>query len=197
MAAQRARPGRPRSEEVRQAILSAALELLDTVGLAGLTIEAIAAKAGVGKATIYRWWPSRGAVALDGLLDAAESQSPFPQTGSVREVLRAQVRSLVRLYVRSGKGRALAAIIGAAQSDPELARAFLEQFVLRRRQAAAAVISAAQERGELRKEVSPELAIDLLYAPIYHRLLLGHGPLTERYAEEVVDAVLDGLAIKT
>jgi AcrR family transcriptional regulator len=190
------KPGRPRSEQVRQAILAAALELLESQGLAGLTIEAIAAKAGVGKATIYRWWPSRGAVALDGLLEAAESQSPFVESGPAREVLRAQARSLARLYLRSAKGRAIAAVIGAAQADPELAAAFLERFIVRRRKAAEAIIVAAQQRGELRADIDPELAMDLIYAPIYHRLLLGHAPLSEHYAEQVVDAALDGLAAR-
>ena len=190
------KPGRPRSEQVRKGILAAALELLETQGLAGLTIEAIAAKAGVGKATIYRWWPSRGAVALDGLLEAAETWTPFVENGPVREVLRSHVRSLVRFYLKPSKGRALTAVIGAAQADPELASAFRERFISRRRRAARVILVAAQQRGELRADVDPELVMDLIYSPIYHRLLLGHGPLSEHYAEQIVDAVFEGLSIK-
>jgi AcrR family transcriptional regulator len=190
---QQSRPGRRRSEQARQAILAAALELLAEEGLAGLTMEAIAAKAGVGKTTIYRWWPSRGAVALDGLLDASEEQSPFDEGGELRDAFRAQVRSLTRFYLHTAKGRAVAAIIGAAQSDPDLAVAFRERFLLKRRAQGAGAIVAGQRRGEIRTDVDPDLALDLIYAPIYYRLLIGHAPLSERYAEQIVDTALDGL----
>ena len=120
----RARPGRPRSESVRKAVLAATLDLLEESGLAGLTMEAIAARAGVGKATLYRWWPTRGLVALDAMMRELESAAGVPSTGPLRVALVSHARSLIRLYTSTAKGHATTAIIGEMQRDAELAAAF-------------------------------------------------------------------------
>lgn len=190
----RARPGRPRSETVRQAILGATLELLEESGLAGLTMEAIAARAGVGKATLYRWWPTRGLVALDAMMREIESAAGVATSGRFRETMIANVRALIVLYTTTARGHAIAAIIGEMQRDPELAEAFRERLMAKRRAALRKLIEAASLRGELRSDVDPELVIDLIYSPIYLRLLLRHLPLDEQFAEQVVDAALTGLA---
>src|ERR687896_201621 len=109
---------RRRNEKARSAILRAARELLDRRGFRRLTIEGIAERAGVGKATIYRWWPSKAAVAMDGVLEAASPRIPFPDTGSAREDVRRQIASVIELYTRTKTGRGIRALIAESQPTP-------------------------------------------------------------------------------
>ena len=115
--------GRPRSERAKRAILEAAGELLDHNGFAGVTVEAIAVRAGVSKATIYRWWPNKAAVITDSFLELTAPEIDFVETGSVREDLRLQMRSLIRTFA-SKSGQTIAALVAEGQSDPEVADAF-------------------------------------------------------------------------
>jgi len=179
---------------VRKAILGATLELLEESGLAGLTMEAIAARAGVGKATLYRWWPTRGLVALDAMMREIEGTAGIPVPGPFRETMIFHVRALILLYTATAKGHAIAAIIGEMQRDPELAQAFRERLMTKRRAALRKIIEAGAQQGEIRADLDPDLVIDLVYSPIYLRLLLRHLPLDGQFAEQVVDAALNGLA---
>src|ERR671911_1294605 len=139
-------PGRPRSERARRAILQAANELLDGEGFAAVTVEAIAERAGVSKATVYRWWPNRAAVVMDGFLSIVSSEVPFPHTGHAREDIRIHMRRLAEAF--SGKiGRTVAALIAEGQSDPELAEALRSRWLSVRRGGGREVIERAVERG--------------------------------------------------
>jgi AcrR family transcriptional regulator len=125
-------PGRPRSERARRAILRAANELLEGEGFAAVTVEAIAERAGVSKATIYRWWPNRAAVVMDGFLSTVSSEVPFPHTGHAQEDIRIHMRRLAEAF--SDKiGRTVAALIAEGQSDPELAEALRSRWLSVRR----------------------------------------------------------------
>ena len=128
-------PGRPRSEESRQAILRSTLKLLKETGFPQLSIEAIAADADVSKATVYRWWPTKAALVADAFSASADEELRFPNTGSVRRDISLQMRRVVRVF-RSERGKVVAALLGGGQSDPELIAAFRERFLWpRRRQA--------------------------------------------------------------
>jgi AcrR family transcriptional regulator len=186
--------GRPRSEKARHAILEAAAELLLLHGLGAMSMDAVAEAAGVSKATIYRWWPSKEMLALDALLDWAAVRAPTRDTGSLRGDLLALVRPWVREIRRQPFGRVIAALVTEAQSDPQFAEAYRTHFVEPRREAMRAAFARAAERGEVPAKLDVEVAVDLIYGPLYHRLLHGHAPLTGRFAEDVVDMALGGIA---
>lgn len=185
--------GRPRSEKARHAILAAAAELLLLRGLGAVSMDAVAERAGVSKATIYRWWPSKEMLALDALLDWAATSAPARDTGSLRGDLLALVRPWVREITRQPFGRVIAALLTEAQSDPEFAEAYRTRFVEARREAMRAAFARAAERGDVPADLDVEVAVDLIYGPLYHRLLHGHAPLTGRFGEKVVDMALAGI----
>jgi len=187
-----ARPGRPRSERARLAVLGAAADLLDEGGLAAATIEAIAARAGVSKVTIYKWWPTRGAVAIDAYFLRYRQTGAFADTGDIRADLTGQLRVLVRAF-RGRAGRVMAELIGQAQTDAVLAEALRTRWIEPRRSATAAVLQRAVERGELRPGLDIPAVMDQLYGPVYYRLTVGHEPLTAAFAGELVDSLLDGI----
>jgi AcrR family transcriptional regulator len=188
--------GRPRSEKARQAILVAAMELLLDQGLHAMSMDDVARRAGVSKATIYRWWPSKERLALDAL--AAEWASSAPDrrrdTESLRAELLARVRPWVRQLNQRPYARVVAGLLAAAQNDAEFAELYRQHFVEPRRDAARDLLVGARARGEIAADTDLEVALDLLYGPIYHRLLHGHAPLTERFAQQVVDAVIAAMS---
>src|SRR5215475_4362741 len=134
------RPGRPRSIDREQAILRSAGRLLLDTGMAGFTIERVAADAGVSRVTVYKWWPSKGALALDGFLQVVQDEITYPDTGDVRADLIAQVASLVRLFRDTTAGQVLAGLLAAAQHDPAMAREFRDRWLHPRRSLAADIL---------------------------------------------------------
>jgi AcrR family transcriptional regulator len=190
------RRGRPRSEKARQAILQAAAELLLDHGMARVSMDVVAERAGVSKATIYRWWPSKERLALDALLEWAAAGSPPRDTGTLRGDVLALVRPWVREIRRQPFGRVIAGLITEAQSNPEFALEYRRHFVEQRRGPMRLAFARAVERGEARADLDVDVALDLVYGPLYHRLLHGHAPLTDRFAQAVVDLALDGILRK-
>jgi AcrR family transcriptional regulator len=187
------RRGRPRSEKARHAILDAAAELLLLRGLGAVSMDAVAERAGVSKATIYRWWPSKERLALEALLEWAATGSSPRDTGSLRGDLLALVRPWVREIRRRPFGRVIAALVTEAQSDPAFAEDYRRHFVEQRRAPMRAAFERAIARGEAPADLDIEVALDLIYGPLYHRLLHGHAPLTDRFAASVIDLALAGI----
>ena len=186
--------GRPRSERARKAILEAASELLLARGLSAVSMDAVAERAGVSKATIYRWWPTKETLALDALYTEWAAARPQPRdTGSLRGDLLSLLRPWARLAGSRPYGRVVAALLTEAQTDPVFAAEYRERFVEPRRQQARDIFRRAIERGEIPADTKVEVALDLLYGPLYHRLLHGHAPLNDRFVREVIDMVLDGV----
>ena len=188
------RPGRPRSESRRTAILAAAGELMLEGGLAAATMEAIAARARVGKATIYKWWPSRGAVALEGFMVKAADSWSLPEGASAPDALRVLATSAVRLFAGTPAGQLMRALAADAQSQPEIAVAMREQWFGPRRAVAAEIIRQGIENGELRGDLDLAATLDLVFAPVYYRLLFSHEPLDEEFAAHSIEQVLHGIA---
>jgi len=188
------RRGRPRSEKARGAILEAAAELLLEKGLTAVSMDAVAARAEVSKATIYRWWPTKETLALDALYHEWAGVPPPRDTGSLRGDLLSLLRPWARLAGRRPYGRVIAALVTEAQLDPAFARQYRTRFVQPRRDQGRAIFRRAIERGEIPPDTKIEVALDLLYGPIYHRLLHGHAPLNDRFVRDVIDATLDGIA---
>jgi len=188
------RRGRPRSETRKQAILQAAFELLGERGLAATSMDAVAERAGVSKATIYRWWDSKELLALDALYAAWDTAGLVTrQTGTLRAEMLALVRPWVRLVATGPSARILTALLAEAQNDPEFGQAYRAHFIEPRRDQARAVFSRAIARGEIPAAIDVEVAIDLLWGPLYHRLFHGHAPLNDRFARRTVDTVLAGI----
>jgi AcrR family transcriptional regulator len=188
------RRGRPRSEKARLAILEAAAELLLARGLSDVSMDAVAERAGVSKATIYRWWPTKETLALDALYSEWAAVRPSPRnTGSLRGDLLSLLRPWARLAGSRPYGRVIAALITEAQTDPAFGEVYRSRFVEPRREQARAIFARAIERGEIPADTKVEVALDMLYGPLYHRLLHGHAPLTERFVRDVVDTALDGI----
>ena len=186
--------GRPRSEKAQNAILEAAAELLLDQGLAAVSMDAVAARAGVSKATIYRWWPTKETLALDALYHEWAGVPPARDTGSLRGDLLSLFRPWARLAGRRPYGRVIAALLTEAQTDPEFGRQYRARFVEPRRDQARAIFRRAIERGEIPADTKIEVALDLLYGPIYHRLLHGHAPLNDQFVRDIIDTALNGLA---
>jgi AcrR family transcriptional regulator len=188
------RQGRPRSEARRAAILAAAGELMLEGGLPAATMEAIATRAGVGKATIYKWWPSRAAVALEGFMVGAADSWSLPEGSTAPEALRVLVTSAVRLFAGTFAGQLMRSLAADAQSQPEIARALREQWFGPRRAVAAEIIRKGIDNGELRADLDLAATLDLVFAPVYYRLLFSHEPLDEEFAARSIEHVLQGIA---
>jgi AcrR family transcriptional regulator len=168
--------------------------LLLARGLSEVSMDAVAERAGVSKATIYRWWPTKETLALDALYSEWAAVAPLPRnTGSLRGDLLSLLRPWVRLAGSRPYGRVIAALITEAQTDPAFGDVYRSRFVEPRRELGRAVFRRAIERGEIPAGTNVEVALDMLYGPFYHRLLHGHAPLTERFVRDVVDTALDGL----
>jgi AcrR family transcriptional regulator len=189
------RRGRPRSEQARMAILDAAAELLLANGLDAVSVDAVATRAGVSKATIYRWWRTKETLALDALFHEWDVVRPTARsTGSVRTDLLALLRPWVRLVGSRPYGRVITALITEAQTDPEFAVEYRARLIEPRRERARSIFQRAIERGEVPANAKIDVALDLLYGSLYHRLLQGHAPLDDRFVRDVVDTVLNGVA---
>jgi AcrR family transcriptional regulator len=160
-----------------------------------VTVEAIAQRAGVSKATVYRWWPNKAAVVMDGFLSTVSSEVPFPHTDCAKEDIRLHMRRLIKAL--GGKmGRTVAALIAEGQADPELTEALRSRWLSVRRAEVKGILEQGMARGELREDLDPEVAVDSLYGPIYYRLLVGHAPLEEDFADALADHVFAGLGAR-
>lgn len=184
-------PGRPRSEHARLSIERSTLQLLAKKGFSELTIEAVAAHAGVGKATVYRWWPDKAALIADAFANSTTRNLRFPDTGSVMSDMSQQMRQLIKIF-RSPSGRIVSAMLGAGQSDRSLIAAFRERFLKPRRQEAYATLRRAIGRGELGKNADMDLILDSLYGPIYMRFIIQHNGLTPKFVQGLCEITLRG-----
>ena len=183
-------PGRPRSVEVDQAILEAAVELFAEGGLDGLTVEGVAARANVGKATIYRRYPGK----VDLVIAASRSftvdgEDAPPDTGSTRGDLRALVDWLIAMLTTTPLGRALPMMVADRARVPELAEAHRE-LIAEKRARHRKVLQRAVDRGDLRADADLELVIDSYIGPIFYRFLISDAPLDDAFADELVEHVL-------
>ena len=188
------RRGRPRSSETEQAILQATRELLVEAGVQGLTVEKVAARAGVAKTTIYRRWRDKDELALAVVLDMVEQVVQLPELGDTREELLAFVNAAVEVLGSTLMGRVMQGLVSDLATDPELARAFRERVVSVRDAEVERLVERGIARGDLRADTDPMTAHDLLIGPVYYRLLLTGQPLDRAFAKRTVDAVLRAFA---
>ncbi len=187
---------RRRSRSAHDNILAATYALLQEIGFGRLTIEGIAARAGVGKATIYRWWPTKAAVAIEAFLTAIAPALAFPHTDSARHDIQEQIRRVARAYA-SESGRIVREMIGSGLLDRETIGLLLEGYLKPRRETAAATLRRGIANGEFRQDFDMEAVLDCLYAPLFHRLEFGHAPLDNHFADTITTLVLGGIASRT
>lgn len=185
-----------RSESSRRAILTSALDLVGEVGYAKLSIEGIAARAGVGKQTIYRWWPSKGAVLFDAFLANSEDATgdpSLPDTGDLAADLRLVLRATVDEFNDPRFDEPMRALATEIPRDPQLAKAYAERVDEPMTELKRARLRSAQQAGELRADLDLDVAIEMIWGPLRVRWLDRSGALTHAYADTVVELALHGL----
>jgi AcrR family transcriptional regulator len=185
--------GRRRSERSHNAILAATRELVLERGYAGVTIEGVAARAGVGKQTIYRWWPSRAALVLEAYLTGQEAVQPPVEGTSVREDVRALLRWLIAVLAEPTGGPVVAGLVSDLQHDADLAEGFRRDVVPARREGMLAALERGRARGEIREDADLELAVDALHGAVFYRLLLSGEALDAAFVDRLADQTLAGL----
>ncbi|KAB1116968.1 TetR/AcrR family transcriptional regulator [Micromonospora aurantiaca] len=186
-----------RNEQSRRAILAAALELLAETGYPALTVEAIAARAGVGKQTIYRWWRGKGAVILDALADDTPEVIALPDTGDLRADLREVLRATVAEFADPRLSATTRAVTIETLADEELANQARDRLLRPQLNAVRVRLEAAREAGQVRPDAPLDQVVELLFGPLYHRWLLRNGPLTDDYADGIVDLVVAAVTPST
>lgn len=189
------RPGRPRSEAAHQAILKTTAKMMDTMPIRAITIGGIAKVAGVGKPTIYRWWDSKCALVMDAFLERmAPEEFHTKNTGTVEALTGQLTRAITQLRGRDGK--IVAEIVGEGQSDAHVLEEFRQRFFTQLLAPARALIQQGKDNGELDQRLDTDLALDLMYGPIYYRLLVGHQPLDHAFANALPERILSALQVQ-
>ena len=183
-----------RSRRSHEAVLEAAETLLAESGYASITIDQIAERAGVSKATIYRWWPTKAAIFMElyAKLGSRVHQPPA-DTGSLGGDLREQVRSAFRLFRETVAGLALAGFVAEGQSNPQTARMLRDNFAMQRRQLNVTLLERGVRRGELAPKLSLEVASEVITGAVYYALLIGQATFSDERADEIVRVILHGL----
>jgi AcrR family transcriptional regulator len=179
--------GRPPSREARRKALRAAHDILMGEGFGRLTIEAVAARSGVGKPTIYRNWANASELAMAALMTDADDNVPS-RSAHFRDALGAQLRSLVTAFATT-RGRQIALTLAASDPESEMTKAFRNRVILSSRENGRRIIAAAHARGEVAQPGNLEVVLDMIYAPVFYRLLVGHQELTPEFAEGLADEV--------
>jgi len=181
--------GRPRDPRTRATILAAARALLERGGLTAVTIEAIACKSGISRPTIYRYWPNAPAVAMAAFLEASGAPTATKAGRAPLAALRAQLHALADAFA-APTGRSIAAMVAAAQSETELAKAFRNEFITRNRDAARVLLERCVPIQLIAPPDDIDLVLDLIFGPLFYRLLMGHAPITRRFVDQLLDAVI-------
>lgn len=189
-----AKRGRPRSAETQESILLAAYELLLEEGFAAITIEKMAERAKVSKATIYKWWSNKAAVVMDGFMSAATERLPVPDTGVVFDDILTHAANLTR-FLTSREGRIITQLLGEGQFDVALAESYRIRYFQPRRLEARKLIERGIQRGELQGNLDIEICIDLIYGPIFYRLLVTGDELNEDYIRQLVTTAFKGIGL--
>lgn len=188
------RPPARRSSRAHEAIIAAAIDLAGRRGYGGAGIEAIAAAAGVGKQTIYRWWPNKAALFIEVYGRLAPAGLLAEDTGSLEGDLRALLARLSHLYVDTPAGAVLSGLVADAQAAPEIARQLRETYVVPRRSIVVGILHRAEARGEVAAGCDAGFASDLFSGAVWFRLLLGEPRLDGRFADQLIGALLHGVA---
>jgi AcrR family transcriptional regulator len=187
------RRGRPPSEMAAShaVIMDAVYALLQVKSVRDLTMEAVAKRAGVGKPTLYKWWPTKATLVLAMLCERMAPKLEKPTVLTAEESLRFRARSLIKAF-NGPFGRIVAGLIAEGQSEPAVLQEFFDRWISPRRNATITDLQRGKDAGELLSETEPELLNDAIFGAIYYRMLLRSGPLTRRFGEDLVEQVILG-----
>lgn len=186
------RRGRPRDPATRSAILEAAYQLLEQGGIAAVTMEAVAEKAGVGKPTVYRWWPNSAAVAMAALMEH-DIPVKAPRAKSPMTALRRQLKAVAQIF-STPLGRSVAIMLASSDSQTELSKSFRNHFIVARREEAHALLEEAISVGEVWRGVDLDAALDLLYGALFYRLIVAPTAIDGAYTERILSLLLAGVS---
>jgi AcrR family transcriptional regulator len=187
----RVHTGRRRNEQAQEAILDATMDAIRRDGVSGLRIEAIARAAGVGKQTIYRWWPTRSALVAEAAMARARAEVPELDTGNVQEDVAGFLDATYRAARSPDITPVLRALVAEAQAGPEVAEA-LRTFVGARREALIAILRRGVERGELPGDADVDVLCDLAFGILWYRLMVSSGQVEDTLAEQVTQVLIGG-----
>lgn len=177
--------GRPPSKAARAKALAAAVDILMQEGFGRLTIDAVALRSGVGKPTIYRNWANASELAMAALMESQPTVN-LQTAGSLSDRLEHQIMAIVAAFATT-RGRQIGLALAAADRDSEMTRAFRNRVILSGREVGRGLIAEAVREGQIAAPESTEVILDMIYAPIFYRLLVGHLPLDQPFARALVD----------
>ncbi len=186
------KPGRPTSAAAREKVLAAAHRILTEEGLGRLTIDRVSLESGVGKPTVYRTWANSHELAMAAFLAAPREDFDTPPMRSVRKALVAHLTAVITRF-DSARGRQITLTMASADPESELAKAFRNQIILQSREIGRALLARGVAAGQLRKPTDADVALDMIYGPLFYRLLAGHLPLTATFAQHLVDTLMSGI----
>jgi AcrR family transcriptional regulator len=181
--------------EAHAAILRAAAEILEESGVTALTMEGVAQRAGVGKPTLYRSWRNAQELAMAALIETQKTQPVQRATASAIEDLRQQLRKVAAVFT-SRAGRNVAMMVASADEETEISKVFRTHFILARREEGRAMLQKAVDQRAVRGEIDFDAALDMIYGPLFYRLLVGHKPLTGEFTDSLLAHAIEGLALR-
>lgn len=182
------KPGRPRSEAAKNAVLETTLRLMREMPVRDISIERIAKDAGVGRPTIYRGWGNKCAVVMDAFFSSAAPNIRFPKSSSVTDALCIHAERVIKL-MRGPTGKIVSDMLGEGQSDTHILEEFRDRFFSQLLAPARAALEDGKKSGEISKDHDVDITLDLIYGPIYYRLVVGHLPLDERFTKALRNKV--------
>jgi AcrR family transcriptional regulator len=185
--------GRPKSEAARESVLSAAAMLIASEGIGAVTIEAVARITGVGKPTIYRSWRNREELAMAALLKDGVPKTSVKETGSAFKDLQTHIKRVIAIF-SNPKGRNVALMVASADRDSELSKAFRNQVMLASREEGRQLLQRGMRDGSVRKTINVDTVLDMIYGPIFYRLLIGHERLSEEFATAILNNIKFGIS---
>ncbi|WP_368040036.1 TetR/AcrR family transcriptional regulator [Ruegeria atlantica] len=183
-----ARPGRPRSEASRQSLINATLQLMSRKSVRHITISAIAEEAGVAKSTIYRWWDSKCAIVMDAFFSTMKPCISLQEDGPVTLGLSTQIREMVEL-LSGPSGKVIAEMVGEGQSDPHILEEFRSRIFTQLLEPSRQLIERGKRDGEISEQLQTDLVLDMIFGPLYHRLLFGHRELDDAFSESLTSMI--------
>ncbi len=184
--------GRPRSTAARVAILRATAEILEEGGVTAVTMEGVAQRAGVGKPTLYRSWRNAHELTMAALIETQKAPPAVRATASALDDLRQQLRKVAAVFA-SRIGRSVAMMVAAADDGTELSKVFRTHFILARREEGRVLLAEAVSQHAIRRDIDFEIALDMIYGPLFYRLLVGHKPLTAEFTDGLLAHAIAGL----
>ncbi|QPC86400.1 TetR family transcriptional regulator [Mesorhizobium sp. NBSH29] len=188
--------GRPPSKAARRKALAAAYDILMQDGLGRISIEAVAARSGVGKPTIYRNWANASELAMAALMEGHPEIAAARKQSDLGDALKRQIKDIVQVFATT-RGRQIALALATADPDSEMTRAFRNRIILSGREAGRQLLDEAAQRGEIKPPPDIEVLLDMIYAPIFYRLLVGHRPLNLGFAEALVEKAVELLKLRS